>query len=488
MWEHFFALSAIPRPSGAEEGVRRYLKGIASASSREWVQDGAGNVVLRVPGNGSLAGAEVLILQGHMDMICEKSPGLDHDFSRDPLRLRVEGGWIRAEGTTLGADNGIGIAMALAAAEADLPDRVPLELLMTIDEETGLTGAMELDPAILRGRRLINLDSEKEGVLIVGCAGGTDLSVRFRREQGDRPPERGVRCRVGGLRGGHSGINIHENRANAILVVAALLERLGAGGGKPRLHSFRGGTKKNAIPREGEFIITGVPAEEIEEAAREIGRELVKGEPEARIVVTGDEEVRGPPLPWAIIDFLREIPNGVIAMDSRVEGLVHTSSNVGVLESDEEGASLRFHLRSSDDARRDREAERIFELARRRGGETATGGSYPGWIPNPESCILRNLEKLYREISGRQARVEGIHAGLEAGVIGALLGTEELVSFGPDIENAHSPGERLSIASAEQVYRLLERFVSSPACSGALQEGPFRIPPGAHGGDMSPGR
>ena len=192
VWEHFFALSSIPRPPGGEGKVRAHLEGLAEDAGWETAKDTAGNLVVRVPGCGTLSDAEPLILQGHMDMVCEKDPGIVHDFTRDPLRLVAEGGWLKASGTTLGADNGIGMALALAAAEADLPARPPLELLFTVDEESGLTGAMKLDAGMLRGRRLINLDSEKEGVFIVSCAGGRAVTVRFPREGEESPPLRSL--------------------------------------------------------------------------------------------------------------------------------------------------------------------------------------------------------------------------------------------------------------------------------------------------------
>lgn len=462
MWEHFFALSAIPRPSGGEEPVRRHIEKLAASRGWEAQSDRTGNIVARVPGRGSLAAEEPLILQGHMDMVCEKVPGLDHDFTRDPLKITCEEGWLRAAGTTLGADNGIGMAMALSVAESALPDRVPLELLFTVDEETGLTGAMELDTALLKGRSLINLDSEEEGVIIVGCAGGLDMQACFDCEQdGSAEPGPVVRCVIGGLRGGHSGINIHEGRANAILFTAEMMERMHSRRSGARIHRWKGGTRKNVIPRDAEFVVSGITCEEAEEVVAAVIEESRQKEPMATFEVEAAEAAERSVVPWAAVGFTRTIPNGVIAMDPDLGDLVHTSSNLGVLRSDGDQLRMTINLRSADDARSDAEAGRIAAAARSRDGRTETGGSYPGWKPNPESRLVRHVQEVCTALSGRPARIRGIHAGLEAGVIGALIGTGELLSLGPDIENAHSPGERLSIASAERVCRLLERVVGT---------------------------
>jgi len=465
VWEHFFALSSIPRPPGGEGKVRAHLEGTAEAAGWETAKDTAGNLVVRVPGRGTLSGAEPLILQGHMDMVCEKDPGVEHDFARDPLRLVAEGGWLKASGTTLGADNGIGMALALAAAEADLPSRPPLELLFTVDEESGLTGAMKLDAGMLRGRRIINLDSEKEGVLIVSCAGGRAVTVRFARDGGEpSSPVPAVRCRVGGLRGGHSGVDINDNRANAVATAAAVLEKLRRGRNDVRLLSLSGGTQFNVIPRDAEFVVTGIEADEVQGLIAGMVDDLKTAEPLAAVTVSRDEESSAAILPWGMIDFITELPKGVIAMDAGIEGLVHTSSNLGVAQSGKEGATLLIKVRSAQDQRRDAECEQIAALAARFGGNAEMGVGYPGWDSSSGSQLVRCLSETYGGLFGRPAEIKGIHAGLEAGVIGAMIGSGELVSLGPTIENAHSPGERLLVESVRQVFRLLEAFVGTPDC------------------------
>lgn len=463
VWEHFLNLSRIPRPPGREEGVREYCRGLAASAGWESAQDDVGNLVLRVPGRGGLAGDETLILQAHMDMVCEKDPGVEHDFTRDPLRLVVDGPWLRASGTTLGADNGIGMALALAAAEADLAERPPLELLFTVDEESGLTGAMQLDAAMLRGGWLVNLDSEKEGVFIVSCAGGRAVTVRFPRESTvTAPPRQSLRCRLTGLRGGHSGVDINDNRTNAVAALAGIVGRLRRRGEARPLLSLSGGTQFNVIPRTAECVVAGVPEGEVQALVDELRETLRVVESGVEISVSREEEAFTGALPWSIIDFIAALPNGVIAMDGDIEGLVHTSSNLGVVTSDSRGTTLLIKVRSASDSRRDEECEKIAALARRCGGEAVMGEGYPGWASSSGSALVQRLNETYRRLYGREADIRGIHAGLEAGVIGELIGSSELVSLGPTIENAHSPGERLLIDSVGRVSALLEAFLGSP--------------------------
>jgi dipeptidase D len=462
VWKHFLALSSIPRPPGGEEKVAEHLKAVAGSAGRETAQDRTGNLVMRIPGRGRLAREEILILQAHMDMVCEKDPGIEHDFSRDPLRLGIEGEWLEASGTTLGADNGIGMALALAAAEADLEERLPLELLFTVDEESGLTGALQLDAGMLRGRRLINLDSEKEGVFIVSCAGGRAVTARFSRESTALPHSSPVvRWRLSGLRGGHSGVDINDTRANAVTAASGLLEKLRDRGGV-RLQSLTGGTQFNVIPREAECVVSGVTPDEVRAFAEGTLDGLRAAEPGALFTLESGEGAPSDPLPWGVVDFIAALPKGVIAMDDAIEGLVHTSSNLGVVKSDEGGVSLVIKVRSATDSRRDEECEKALALARLHGGDGEMGEGYPGWASSSGSDLVRGLSEAYRDLYGRSPVITGIHAGLEAGVIGAMIGSDELVSLGPTIENAHSPGERLLIESVEPVYRLLTEFISSP--------------------------
>jgi dipeptidase D len=416
-----------------------------------------------VPGRGRLADDEALILQAHMDMVCEKDPGVEHDFTRDPLRLVVDGPWLRASGTTLGADNGIGLALALAAAEADLAERPPLELLFTVDEESGLTGAMQLAAAMLRGRQLVNLDSEKEGVFIVSCAGGRAVTVRFPRESTATSPScPSLRFRLAGLRGGHSGVDINDKRTNAVVAAAGIVGRLRRRDKDRLLLSLSGGTQFNVIPRTAECVVAGVPEGEVRALVAEVRETLRAAESGVEISVSREEEARPGALPWAIVDFIAALPNGVIAMDGDIEGLVHTSSNLGVVTSDNRGATLLIKVRSASDSRRDEECEKIAALARRWGGEAVMGEGYPGWASSSGSELVQRLNANYRHLYGREADIRGIHAGLEAGVIGELIGSSDLVSLGPTIENAHSPGERLLIDSVGRVSTLLEAFLGSP--------------------------
>lgn len=463
LWQHFTTISSIPRPSGHEEQIRNHLRGLAAERGWEDVCDTAGNCVIRIPGRGRLADAPYLVLQGHMDMVCEKNGDVRHDFLRDPIRLHLEGPWLRAAGTTLGADNGIALALGLALGDADLRDRVPLELLFTVDEETGLTGATNLDPAIVRGRRIINLDSEDEGVLIIGCAGGRNVTVRFPRSKAGSPPHsQSVTCTVHGLRGGHSGINIHEDRANAIVALAPLIAEL-TRFPDARLIGLTGGCKRNAIPREASVTLTGVPLQAAEKAAGALQHALLAAEPEARVTARRGPAADRAPLPRAVARFLEALPNGVVAMDPHFSGLVRTSSSLGVAADHPDRLELMICTRSSDLRDRDSHCQRLAALAREHGAEVELDGAYPGWAPNPNSRLLAALTTAYRDHTGQSPEVTAVHAGLEAGIISSLLDTEELVALGPTIETPHSPDERMLVQSADRVYRFLEQFISTAA-------------------------
>jgi dipeptidase D len=309
------------------------------------------------------------------------------------------------------------------------------------------------------------MDSEKEGVFIVSCAGGRAVTARFARDpEGLSSPPSAVRCRIGGLRGGHSGIDIDKGRVNALATAAAALKKMRGSHGGVRLLSLDGGTQFNVIPRNAEFVVTGIGVEEVQSVVAELVDDLKTVESLATATVDRVEEVSSAPLPWGVVDFMGDLPKGVIAMDDGIPGLVHTSLNLGVARSNEKGAALLIKVRSAEDRQRDAECGKIAALARRCGGDSETGDGYPGWASSSNSKLVRCLSETYRDLFGRPAEIKGIHAGLEAGVVGAMIGSGELVSLGPTIENAHSPGERLQIESVEPVLQLLEAFIGSSRC------------------------
>lgn len=451
-WRLFQAISMIPRPSGEEARVRTYLRDWADARGWKSSVDAAGNLVIRVPGRGSLEKAPILVLQGHLDMVCEKNAGVSHNFLLDPIDLRVEDGWVRANGTTLGADNGVAIALACAAADAGLADCCPLELLFTVDEEVGLTGAQRLDGSLVQGRIVLNLDSEEDGVFTIGCAGGRDLQLEVPLEP--CAPSGGWHVGVRGLRGGHSGVNIHENRGNAIQLLGQWLDGISC-----RVHGFHGGNKKNAIPREAHAFVSGCSEEALEQA-REVVLGTVADEPNCELYV---HQVSMPEVVASIdlVGLIRQLPQGVLGMDAEWPELVRTSNSLGVATTEGTKVRLLMHGRSPDLSERQALQGRIETLAETFGAVFHSDGDYPGWAPNPAGKLLQIAQASYERCLGEPPVVKGIHAGLETGIIGERLGTQELLSAGPQIENAHSPDEQLQVASFERTYAFLEALISS---------------------------
>lgn len=466
VWRHFFEIAKIPRPSRQEEKIREYIFSIVRANEWTYRQDSAGNIAVSLPGRGRLAQSPVLVIQAHLDMVCEKNRHVNHDFTRDPISLRLDGDWVCANGTTLGADNGIGVAMMLALANETPTDRMPLELLFTADEETGLTGAMQLDPSIVHGRMLLNLDSEDEGVFTIGCSGGVDIQVRFPLHPLTQPTSNLVNVQIFGLRGGHSGVNIHEHRGNAIRFAAVMLQSLASFARELKLVAIHGGNKKNAIPRECSFSVIGTEKENVALVVERLLPELQRTEPEARMEVREEQTLARYAISGHLIDFITQIPNGVLTMDPQYPHLVQTSSSVGVVRADGDEIEVVIHPRSSCKSQLLELEYRLRSIAEEHGGTfTATTG-YPGWTPNPNTKILRHATQLFQEVFGKAPEISAIHAGLETGILGEKLGIDELLSIGPTIQNAHSPDERVSISSVASTYRLLQALVSSgePPC------------------------
>ena len=459
VWRHFAAISVVPRPSGQEAAIRDHLLSVACLNDWEVRRDARGNVVFAVPGEGRLAGAPILVLQAHMDMVGEKHSDVAHDFARDPIRLRRDGEWVKATGTTLGADNGIGLALALALAEADLPDRVPLELLFTVEEETGLDGALGLDPALVRGRRVRNLDSEEDGIFIIGCAGGEDLAARFATTAGGAAGP-ALSARLHGLRGGHSGVEIHLGRANAIRAAAAAIQRARLLAPGLRLHALAGGNKRNAIPRECTFTVSGCSEAVLRATTAAVAQELRHAEPgvawDLAPAAATPDRVR----PWALLEFITRVPNGVLSMEADDPELVRSSNNVSVTAA--EGAAQAVFMLARSSVRAEQEAIRaaVLGLAHELSGATAADGGYPGWAPSRDGALRRLAQRVHTELFGAPARVTCIHAGLEAGIIGDRLGTGELLAYGPTQHGAHSPDERLRIASVDTSFAFLRRLAS----------------------------
>ena len=465
----FEKISRIPRCSGHEEKIGEFLRDWAAARGFPARMDRVGNLLVMVPASPGRENGPVLVLQSHQDMVCEKNPASRHDFSRDPLRLRHDGDWLRAEGTTLGADNGIGIAIAMALAEDRELAHPKLELLFTVDEESGLTGAAHLEPDFFSGRVLLNLDSEDEGVFTIGCAGGRDCELLLDLAHAAWPAgHRGYELSVAGLQGGHSGVDIHEQRGNANVLLArtlAELRRIGI------FHpvDLHGGSAHNAIPREASARLA-LPASEaprfvasLEEWAASVRRDFPH-EPHLAITLEGRDEaarIISPETAGRILDLLLVAPDGVMAMSREVDGLVETSVNFATIRQRDGQLSLLFSLRSDKPGGIAWQAARLEGLARLTGGRFNSGSGYPGWQPDPDSPLLARAQQVYRQLFGREAAIEIIHAGLECGVIGARKPGLEMLSLGPTVKNPHSPEERLFLPSLDRFCLFIRELLAS---------------------------
>jgi len=466
IWQHFAALAAIPRPSGHEErAVDFVLKTASGVSGASTARDARGNVVVRLPATRGREKAPPIILQSHLDMVCEKNKGVTHDFDHDPIRPRIEGDWVYASGTTLGADNGIGVAAALATATDGALVHGPLELLFTLDEETGLTGARDLDPSILKGRMLLNLDSEEDGAIFVGCAGGEDSLIDLPVAWTAAPRgSQALRLEVTGLRGGHSGLNIIENRGNALKLVARVLSAAADAGVAFEIASLAGGSKHNAIPREAEATLVLDPASRaafdgvVKQQLAGFRIELAKIDDGLRLDVA---DAPAPPRVLARRDrdlFLRlliALPHGVLGMSQDIAGLVETSNNVAVVAFGEATVRLVTSSRSSVAPSLAYVLSGIRCMAALAGGKVTLKDGYPGWKPDMDSKALAVVRDVYRKRWGKEPLVTAIHAGLECGLLGQKIPGLDMVSFGPRIEGAHSPDERVHVPSVERFWGAL---------------------------------
>lgn len=464
LWAHFDTILTIPRGSKQEDQIRAYVIGCADGLGLEHAVDDVGNVVVRKPGTPGRETAPGTVLQSHLDMVNEKNSDVDHDFTRDPIRPVREGDYLTADGTTLGSDNGIGVAAMLALMDASDLEHGPLEFLFTIDEETGLTGAAGLDPSLLTARRLLNLDTEEEGALTVGCAGGADTRVTCGLDV-EPLPEGAVAHTVElrGLQGGHSGVDIHLQRGNAVQLLARLIHDI-ARDEPVALAGIEGGDKHNAIPREARATLV-VPAPRWAEVSRrlDVGFEGIQAEyvvPEPDIALRVTETDR-PTKVWSRATSLRVLrlivglPHGVAVMSHDIDGLVETSTNLAAVKIDDGSVRILMSSRSSVASAMNWIRGKIEAVAALGGCEVVHGNGYPGWKPNLKSPLLEVVSAVHERVTGSAPVVEAVHAGLECGIIGEMVPGMDMISFGPQIEFPHSPAERVDIGSVERFYRLL---------------------------------
>lgn len=462
----FEAISQIPRRSKEEERIVEWLVGWGKEHGFPTKTDAVGNTLIEVPGTAGYESSPTVVLQGHMDMVCEKTPDSDHDFTKDPIKLVYDGDWLTADRTTLGADNGIALAMAMVAAlDTDTP-HPPLELLFTVDEETGLTGANALEPGFIKGKLLVNIDSEDEGVFTVGCAGGVNCNLMVPVERAAAPSGH-VACRLsaGGMKGGHSGIDIGLNRANAIRLLGRTLLAFAREGIDTRIATLKGGSAHNAIPRDAEallFLAAGDVAKAAVITAKCVAVFLDESkatDPELAMELEPSDAAAGPPLSAAatakVIDFLLALPHGVEKMSPDIDDLVQTSNNFSRIELKGDTIHVLTSQRSSVVSEIEALSERIESTARLAGGASSRTDGYPPWTPNLDSPLLARSVALYERLFDKKPVVEVIHAGLECGLIADRNEGMDMISIGPDLKDPHCPDERVSIKAIGKVWDFL---------------------------------
>lgn len=468
VWGYFYDLTQIPRPTGHTKQVTEYLKAFGAKHGLETHQDEVGNVLIRKPATPGYEGRKAVVLQAHVDMVPQKNACVAHDFLTDPIDAYIDGEWVTARDTTLGADNGMGVSLAMAALTDDTLKHGPLEALFTIDEEVGMDGAVALKPGFLQGSILINGDSEEEGRLFVGCAGGVDMNISFHYREDEPAPEGHVVLRITltGLKGGHSGVDIHLGRANANKLLFRFLKQAVSHCGL-RLATVEGGSLRNAIPREAVAVVT-VPADRVADVEKLISehqalyRSEYKGiEGEISFTAERIADVPASLVPEEIqddlINAIEGCQNGVISMLHDFPGTVESSSNLAKVKTEAGGRiDIKILVRSSSESRREAlysSLESIFSLA---GAKVEYFNPYGGWQPNIDSPILRTMESTYESLFGRKPEVTVMHAGLECGIIQEAYPDMDMISFGPDIKHPHSPDEAVGIASVEKTWRLLK--------------------------------
>lgn len=466
VWQNFYKLTQVPRPSGHEEKAREFMLNWAKENHIDATIDEAGNIIMRKAATPGMENRKGVILQGHLDMVPQKNEDTPHDFEKDPIQAYIDGEWVRAKGTTLGADNGMGVAAGMAIlTSADIPHG-PIEVLITATEETGMDGANGLKPGVLKGDILMNLDSETEGELYVGCAGGIDSSIEFKYKEEKVPAgSKAYRIAVKGLKGGHSGMDINLGRGNSNKLLFRFLKIYAKDLGI-RLSSVSGGTLRNAIPRES-FATVVLPAENtaklqtaVKEAEAIYKAELTAKEPTLQVVA---EETA---MPAYIIDTCTQFrltnsilacPNGAVRMIDSMPDTVETSNNLAIVQSQEGKIVINTLLRSSVETAKEalvQSIQAVFELAS--ADEICFQGGYPGWKPNPDSVILKEMQEIYQQLYGKKPAIMAIHAGLECGILGSKYPNWDMISFGPTICSPHSPDERVNIASVGKFWEYLK--------------------------------
>ena len=460
---YFEELTRIPRCSGEEKKVSDYLVNFAKKHNLDVIQDEALNIIIKKPGTTGYEKAPKIVLQGHMDMVCEKESNIEHDFSKDPIELRVEGDYIMANGTTLGADNGIAAAMCLAVLESKDISHPPLEVLLTTSEETGMDGAIALNPESVEGKILINIDSEEEGKLLVSCAGGErdkiEIPIKWENVDDSFIP---YSIAIRGLKGGHSGMEINEGRGNANVLMGRVLAELKDV--EFRLVSVDGGSKTNAIPREAKAILVVCPKDEgvfkeaITKMEDSFKNEFKSSDPNVVVEIekcNGAQKVFSCDTANKMIAALMLIPNGVQTMSREMEELVESSNNLGIVTTLDNSMTFESSLRSSVRSLKEKMAYQMELIANITSGKWECYAAYPEWEYTVDSYIREVFQRVYKEMTKEEIEISAIHAGLECGLFKEKFGDMDMVSFGPNMYGVHTPDEKLSISSTKRTWELL---------------------------------
>jgi dipeptidase D len=464
IWKHFHALTLIPRPSKKEAEVINFMQKFGNDLHLETIVDEVGNVIIKKPATPGMEGRKTVILQAHLDMVPQKNSDKEFDFNTDPIAALVDGDWVTADGTTLGSDNGIGVAAAMAVLESTSLKHGPVEALFTVDEETGMTGAFGLKSGLLGGDILINMDSEDEGELTVGCAGGIDISASKKYIPEDTPGGwAAYSILVKGLKGGHSGLDINLGRANANKLLFRFLMQAESDL-KIRLSETDGGDLRNAIPRESRAVVV-VPAgsegafESIAESYQEMYRkEFSETEPDLTFIcekTSIPEKVVPEEEQYRFIRTIFACPNGVQRMSQSMQGLVETSNNLAIARI-KDGEFVALNLtRSSVDSAKEATAWKIAAVFQLIDARVELSGSYPGWKPNMDSPILKVCQEVYNKNFGKIPKISAMHAGLECGLLGGVYPNLDMISFGPTIRYPHSPDEKVEISTVQKFWDFL---------------------------------
>lgn len=470
VWKHFDGIRKTPRCSKHEEKIRKYILDFAKKHNLKSKTDKTGNVVLSKPASKGMESKPTVIMQGHMDMVCEKNSDVTHDFTKDPIKLKLKGDILTADGTTLGADDGIGLAISLAILEDNTLKHGPIETLFTVDEETGLTGAFAMESNMLTGKILLNLDSEDFGVITVGCAGGGDSKIQLPiKTQPINGNLESMKIKISGLRGGHSGVDIREQRGNAVKLLTRMLWKA-RDDHKFYITEIKGGDKHNAIPREAYAKISVDKSEKnkfistLETEEKNILQEIKPIDPKFKLEVedigklhttlSNDSQSK-------LLNLLHGLPHGVDKMSYDIPDLVETSTNLATVAINENNAVIGLSTRSSIKTALQDFRDRIHAVAALSGAKVTEETPYPGWKPNLDSNILKLSKKIFKDMYNEEPKVEAIHAGLECGIIGEKFPGMDMISIGPTIKYPHSPEEQVHVSTVDKFYKYVLKILEN---------------------------